>query len=119
MEKGLEQKELPIQFNYIDKANELLLNWTKQSRIVLINIQYIVPFVLSDKSISVYFFYDKNKTMNDYQQNGTNELVKKKYLKILKILNYPSEYLNEITFEIDSDENVTENYEGSYFNRLR
>lgn len=119
MKKELEQKELPIQFSYIDEANKLMLNWTKEYKIILKNIEYIVPFILSDKSLSVWFFFDNEISKNNYEKNGTNELVKTKYLEILKTLNYPSEYLREVTFEFDSDKNVTENYEGSYFYRLR
>ena len=119
MTKELEQKELPIQFSFIEKAEKLILNWTIENKIILKKIEHIVPFILSDKSLSVWFFFDNEITKNNYEKNGTNESVKTKYLEILKTLNYPSEYLREVTFEIDTDENVTKNYEGSYFYRLR
>jgi hypothetical protein len=119
MKEELQKKELPIQFNYIDKAKKIMLEWTKEININLQNIEYVVPFILSDKSLSVWFFFDNDQTKSNYEKNGTNDLVKTKYLEILKTLNYPSDYLNEVTFEIDSDENVTKNYEGSYFYRLR
>ena len=119
MKEELQKKELPIQFNHIDKAKKLMLEWTKEININLHNIEYVVPFILSDKCLSVWFFFDNDHTKSNYEKNGTNDLVKTKYLEILKKLNYPSDYLNEVTFEIDSDENVTKNYEGNYFYRLR
>ena len=102
-----------------EEAKKLMLNWTKENKIILKNIEYIVPFILSDKNLSVWFFFDNEISKNNYEKNWTNELVKTKYLETLKTLNYPSEYLSEVTFEFDSDENVTENYEGSYLYRLR
>ena len=70
MKKELEQKELPIQFSYIDKAKKLMLNWTKENKIILKNIEYIVPFILSDKNLSVWLFFDNKITKNNYKKMG-------------------------------------------------
>jgi hypothetical protein len=111
--------ELPIHFDYIEKAEQLTFEWTKDNNIKLFKIEFIVPFVLTDISLQVWLFFDTDKTMSEYETNGTTQLVKQKYLDCLTQLDYPENYLNEVNFTIDSDENVQKNYEGSYFYRLR
>jgi hypothetical protein len=113
------EKELPIHFDYIEKAEQLTFEWTKTENIKLFKIEFIVPFVLTDISLEVWLFFDSNKTVSEYETDGTTELVKQKYLDCLTQLDYPSDYLNQVSFIIDSDENVQKNYQGSYFYRLR
>jgi hypothetical protein len=119
MKKETEHRVLPLQLAFVDRVKKLMLDWTKQKEIRLHTVDCIVPFVLTDKSISVWLFYDTDKTKSDYEINGTNDIVKNQYLHLLTELNYPTDYLQEVTFFIDSDENVIKNYEGSYFYRLR
>ena len=113
------KKELPIHFDYIEKAEQLTFEWTKANNIKLFKIEFIVPFVLTDISLQVWLFFDSDKTMNEYETNGTTQLVKQKYLDSLIQLDYPKNYLSEVSFIIDTDENVQKNYGGSYFGRLR
>lgn len=113
------KKEMPIHFDYIEKAEQLTFEWTKTNNIKLFKIEFIVPFVLTDISIDVYLFFDTDKNTNKYEADGTTELVKQKYLDYLNQLDYPKNYLNEVRFTVDSDENVQKNYGGSYFYRLR
>lgn len=119
MKKKTEQIELPLQLDFVDRLKKLLLDWTKQNEIRLHTVDCVVPFVLTDKGLSVWLFYDTDKIKSDYETNGTNDLVKKQCLHLLTELNYPTDYLKDVTFFIDSDENVKKNYEGSYFYRLR
>jgi len=116
---GYTKKELPLHFDYIEKAEELTFRWTKANNIKLFKIEFIVPFVLTDISLQVWLFFDTAKTMNEYETNGTMQLVKQKYLDSLIQLDYPKNYLSEVSFIIDTDENVQMNYGGSYFGRLR
>lgn len=113
------KQELPIHFDYIEKAEQLTFEWTKTNNIKLIKIEFIVPFVLTDISLQVWLFFDTDKTVSEYEADGTTQLVRQKYLDSLTQLDYPKDYLNEVSFIIDSDENVQKNYEGSYFARLR
>jgi hypothetical protein len=114
-----EAKELPIQLEYVDRVKKRMFDWARQNKISLKTIECVVPFVLTDKSLSVWLFYATNQIKDVYEKNGTNEVVKNKYLNLLIALNYPKDYLTEVSFFIDSDENVRENYEGCYFYRLR
>ena len=113
------KRELPLQLKYVDKAESLMLAWAKNENIHIFQIEFIIPFVLSDKSLVVYLFFDTNQRMMEYNSNQTTENVKQKFIDILKKLDYPNDYLPQVSFVIDTDENVRENYDGSYFGRLR
>ena len=41
------------------------------------------------------------------------------FLGALRDVGYPEEHLRLVTFEVDSDERVNREFEGSYFARLR
>jgi len=112
------KKDLPIHFDYIEKAQQLTFHWTKNNNVKLFKIEFIVPFVLTDISLQVLLFFDTNKILGDYEADGTVELVKQKYLDSLIQLDYPKNYLNDVSFEIDTDENVQKDFGGSYFARL-
>jgi hypothetical protein len=119
MKKENQNIEIPLQLNYVDSIKKLMLDWAKQNEIKLHTIDCVVPFVIADKSLSVWLFYETEQIKNGYETNGKNEVVKNKYLHLLKEENYPNEYLKEVCFFIDTDENVVKNFEGNYFYRLR
>ena len=112
-------KGLPEQFDYIEKAEKVTSAWAKENNIALYRIEFIVPFVLADKSLSVWLFFETDKILDQYSKDGTIEKTKEYYLKSLKEINYPENYLNQVEFIIDSNENVQEKFDGSYFARLR
>ena len=112
-------KDLPIQFDFIDKAKQSTTDWAKQNNIQLFKIEFVVPFVLTDKNLSVWLFFDTDERVKEYENNGTTDKVKTHFIQSLKDINYPTDYLNEVDFFVDSDENVKTNFEGSYFYRLR
>lgn len=119
MKKETEYRDLSLQLVFVERLKKLILDWTKQNEIRLHTVHCVVPFVLTDKSLSVWLFYDTDKTKSDYEINGTNDLVKNQFLHLMVELNYPTDHLKEVSFYIDSDENVKKNFEGSYFYRLR
>lgn len=110
---------MPIHFDYIEKAERLTFEWAKANNIKLFKIEFVVPFIPEDVSLSVWLFFATDKMVNDYAADGTTELIKEKYLNSLVLLNYPKNYFDEVSFFIDSNENVQKNYNGSYFYRLR
>lgn len=115
----MEPKKLPLQLEFVGRLKKSMIEWAEQKKIRLQTIEYVIPFVLTDKSLSIWLFYDTNQTKNSYEDDGTHEEVKNKCLNFLMEFNYPKDYLKEVNFFTDSDENVKENYEGSYFFRLR
>lgn len=109
----------PIQLQYVDKAIAHMMDWAQASDIHLHKIESIIPFVATDKSLEIWLFFSTDEVKKRYEQDGKTQLVKKTFLQTLQELNYPADYLSQVTFIIDSHENVVENYEGSYFYRLR
>lgn len=76
--------DLPIQLQFVERIKKLMLNWAHKHDIKLQNIEYVVPFVRTDKSLGVWIFYDTDATINFYENNGTTEAVK---VKIPTIIN--------------------------------
>ena len=113
------ERQTPLQLEYVEKVKAEILSWTKTEGIKLHEVQTIVPFVLSDKSLEVWLFFENRELVKVYSENDTVEIVKKKYCELLENIEYPKEYLNQVTFNIDSHQNVVENFKGSYFYRLR
>ncbi|HEY4328550.1 MAG TPA: hypothetical protein VGN88_02350 [Phycisphaerae bacterium] len=106
------------QFAIIESAKARILSWAHQRRIPLHCVHFIVPFVDTDFSLSVWFFY---KIDADIPSEGTKELVEisAAFLEILRSLDYPPEWLTGVNFVFDSHEHVERDYEGNYFYRLR
>ena len=92
------------------------MNWSQTNKVNL----YAVHFVpMPDFSLEVYVFYEKDIDITQNHQNGVSENIKQIFLKTLNDLNYMKYFNNNITFTFDSNENVINNYQGSYFLRLR
>jgi hypothetical protein len=111
--------EKPIQLDFVDLAKTQTLSWAKSVNIKIHNIYTVIPFVITDKSLSVWLFFETDYLVNQYYQDGTVDKVKDHYLLSLQKMSYPFAYLQSVTFEVDSHENVEKNFEGSYFYRLR
>ena len=62
----------------------------------------------------VFVFYKKDEDVAIYEENGVTEKIKSFFYS-----NFEGYKKEGITIIIDSDENVQNNYEGSYFFRFR
>lgn len=60
-----EAEELPIQLDYVDRVKKIMIDWARQNKISLKTIECVVPFVLTDKSLSDWFFYDTNQIKDE------------------------------------------------------
>lgn len=113
------KKNRPLQLEFVDRVSDQVITWAKESNISLHKIETIVPFVTSEKDLTVWLFFDTERVVKRHKKNGTVEEVKKAYLCALEDFGYPNDYLDKVSFHIDSHENVVKNFEGSYFYRLR
>ena len=107
------------QLDMISVAQKQIMQWAKRERLSLSNVDYVVPFVEDDFSLTTWFFYETNAQIDVHEKNGDSERLKHEFLRVLSSLGYPSEWLSSVDFAFDSDENVKKNFAGSYFYRLR
>jgi hypothetical protein len=107
------------QFAYIGAAKTALLGWAQANGVPLVRVEFVVPFVDTDFSLSVWLFYDTNANVTQAAADGTTTDVQQEFQSILSASGYPRDWLSRVSFYIDSHENVERNYEGSYFYRLR
>ncbi len=113
------ENDLPLQFRFTDKAEDALLKWAGDENLGIHRIEFVVPFVLSDKDLWVWLFYQTDDMVKRYADAGTTALIEARFVDIMREFGYPEDYLSQIKFQIDSHENVVANFEGSYFYRLR
>ena len=105
-----------LQWNIIEKAKDVLMEWSKENQANI----YVIHFVpMFDFSLEVYIFYKSDSDIAENQAKGLTDSVKQTFLKTVTDMDYTKHFGNNITFILDSDENVTKNYNGSYFLRLR
>jgi hypothetical protein len=117
--KQLFAPKQPYQFKFTGEVREAILNWARAEKIDLIGIEYVVPFVSTDKNLVAYLFFDTDDRVKEYKSDGTVQKVKEEFVRVLQAMKYKKSYLAKVDFVIDSDENVQKNYEGNYFYRLR
>lgn len=96
-----------------------ILQWAKRKEIDLCCIHRIGPNLESHPRMHVLIFYDAERDVGRYAQDGTSERLKHRFIRMLRDRGYLNNLIPKVTFEFDSDENVQNNYEGSYFYRLR
>jgi hypothetical protein len=107
------------QFRFVETARERLISWAHAHGIPLVRVEFLVPFVADDFSLSMWLFYDTDASAVALEANGTTATLRREFLAALRALGYPERWLGEIAFDVDSHENVARSYEGSYFYRLR
>ena len=107
------------QFRFIEVARERLMNAAQARGIPLVRVEFLVPFVAEDFSLSTWLFYDTDASVAAREADGTTGTLQDEFVASLRALGYPDRWASEIDFCIDSHENVVRSYEGSYFYRLR
>jgi len=106
-------------FNALGAARKELLAFSNKAGVRLVNIEFVTPFTEDDKIIWVWLFFKKDEDIDDYNSNGTTQLLQNKFTEFCVNNGLPHELEVCLSFAIDSEENVDENYSGSYFFRLR
>ncbi len=107
------------QFEYIENARHTILSWARSQQIPLHRVEYVVPFVDMDFSLSAWLFFETDDQLRQQRTIRRLATIKNTFKGILQSLGYAPEWIREIGFVFDSHENVERNYEGNYFYRLR
>jgi len=115
-ERKIKMNKREQQWDMLEKAGISLKKWSKKNNIGIYAVHFIPTL---NFSLEVFIFYKNDIDVTQNQNNGTSERVKQFFLKALQDINYMDCFNNNISFIFDSNENVINNYEGSYFFRLR
>ena len=107
------------QFAHLAAAKEQLEAWAVSHAVSLERVDFVVPFVETDFSVSVWLFYETDDDVARCDRAGSSARMQEEFLALLNAQGYPAQWLSEVVFVVDSREKVERNYEGSYFNRLR
>ncbi|MBW8384246.1 MAG: hypothetical protein K0M69_17215 [Youngiibacter sp.] len=103
----------------LNKAEISTIAWSKMEGISIFRIEYVATFERCDNGIGVYVFFKTDKEKEESEITDFNRKVRQYYLDFLLELKYPFDRFPNVVFFFDSDENVSRNYTGSYFFRLR
>lgn len=109
-------------FAAIELAGSKLKEKLKLEGIDLREFIYITTSEEWDKQLGLLVVYETKAELIRRTKDGTNELIKDRFLKELSVVFsiFPYKELPQaISCEYESYENIKENYQGSYYLRLR
>ena len=78
---------------------------------------HFAPITMQE--IEVYVFYEQNNDLRQCDEKGITGAIKRVFQEELDRVGRGSEAGVKVRFEFDSHENVTKNFQGNYFLRLR
>mgnify|MGYP000625068182 CR=1 FL=1 len=102
----------------ITSSRREFLNWAKENYTGFYSLQHIFPEKEIDIEITNIIFYKKESEIKKYYKDGVTDSIIDKFKEILQINGLPNRVIDAMIFEIDSDENISINYEGNYFSRI-
>ena len=103
----------------IQGAKAKLLRWADERGMPLHRIEFVLPLMPSDFSLSAWFFFETDEQLQRAQEVQWTDQLASQFNIVLRELGYAPERLPEISFRFDSHENVVRDYAESYFYRLR
>lgn len=102
----------------IENADMHILKWCEENEIEITNIMGVGVFESWNNQYASFIFFPTSNDLENNQNNGNTKKIEKEYLSYLSSNNYPHSIF-PVVFIFDSHQNVEENYNGSYFSRLR
>lgn len=109
-------KDEKLQWRIIEKAKKYIMDWSKKNSADIYAVHFVPMF---DFSLEVYIFYAKDIDIVRNDENGITNNVRRVFCDELSDMGYMKSFGDNIKFIFDSHENVVNNYNGSYFLRLR
>jgi len=107
------------EWSIIETARQELIRFAIARGIRIHSVHYVATFEAWDSGIEVWIFFQTDSDLREHKEANATKSLEAEYLRILRQLDYPFERFPDVGFHFDSDENVRQNYEGSYFDRLR
>ena len=105
-------------FNLFERVERDVIDWAMISGIEVHCIHWIPAFTWPGGT-SVWIFSKSNTSLISWKAEGWEEKLKEQLVASLLKHGFHQELAEKVDFTFDSDQNVQENFEGSYFYRLR
>ena len=96
-----------------------LLKWARAEDIPLEHVEFVVPFVEADFSLSAWIFYSDESSVAAFERDGTSGRVTQRFQVELAEAGYPADWLLLVVCRFASKEVVDRDYEGSYYYYVR
>lgn len=106
-------------YKIIEKARSKLESWAEARSISLHKIDFVAAFEPWSDSLGVWAFYKLRTEVETCEKDGTSDAIREEFLELLKKYKYPFDEFPQVDFEFSSHQEVEEDFEGSYFYRLR
>ena len=107
------------QFAFIERGKAAVLTGASRYDVPLHCVEFVVPFVPGDLSLSVWLFNESDEQLGRAEAIGWSSALRDEFVQAIRSIGYAEEWLGAINFTFDSHESVVRDYEGSYFYRLR
>ena len=111
--------ERATQFRVIHVARVSLLERARSEGVHLEHVEYVVPFVETDFTLSAWLFYSSEEEVTSYLLDGTSDRMREQLKSILVSAGYPMAWLPGVECYFASKERVDACFEGSYRNYVR
>jgi hypothetical protein len=107
------------QFELIERARKRLMKWAQAENIPLRHVEFVVPFIETDFSLSAWFFYSDELSVASLEGDGTSGRVIQRFKLELANAEYPTHWLSVVECRFASKEVVDRDYAGSYYHYVR
>jgi hypothetical protein len=102
-----------------EAASKRLLKWARAEGIPLQHVEFVVPFVETNFSLSAWLFYADEFSVAAFEGDGTSARVTQRFQVELAEAGYPTDWLSLVQCRFASKEVVDRDYEGSYYYFVR
>lgn len=109
-----DQEAMSLQYKMKSKAIKKL---NRRLRKFGINIYKTLANPFFGMKLFVIMFFETNRQLKEYEESGMTEYIKEMFRKILDEIGYTKKFIDGVSIEFDTDENVQKNYAGSYYYR--
>ena len=115
----MEQTKAAKHFAILRDTEEKCLLWARQVGVSIHRLESVATFEDWDESAHIWVFFPTDEDLQTQKQSGFTKLLEARYRELLSGAGYDFESFPHLSFGFDSDQNVQEHFEGSYFYRLR
>ncbi len=115
--KRHEKEEALFPFREFLAVGNEIIDWSNAIAPPVYNVEWVTPNIYTPRT-SVWVFCEHEDGLAMWSE-PVRAQIEAECIRLLLNHHFPERLLAQVIFAYDSHENVTKNYEGSYFYRLR